>query len=77
MKNVNSILDCAQLCLSRYQECKSINFKHGKNSGTEKICELNNMTRLNAKNFVTDEEFDYLEPVQVRDYYGLELLACV
>ena len=35
------------------------------------------MTRLNAKNFVTDEEFDYLEPVQVRDYYGLELLACV
>lgn len=74
-KNVNNILDCAQLCLSRYRECKSINFKHGRNSGTEKICELNNTTRMSAKHFLPDEEFDYLEPVQVRYNYVLKKIS--
>jgi hypothetical protein len=66
---VNSILGCAQLCLSRYSKCKSINFKHGRKIDKQKICELNNMTRLaSLNNFVTDENFDYLEPVQVYIY---------
>ena len=65
-KKVSGILECTQLCLSRYLECQSINFKHERKTGRKKLCQLNNMTRITSPNkFVTDEDFKYLEPVQV------------
>ncbi|XP_028405580.1 uncharacterized protein LOC114528171 [Dendronephthya gigantea] len=61
-KEVKSMLDCAQLCLIRCSKCKSINFNHEK-----KICQLNNMTRIKStEKFIKDEQFKYLEPVQVQ-----------
>ena len=65
-KKVSGILECTQLYLSSYLECQSINFKLERKTGKKKLCQLNNMTRITSPNkFVTDEDFNYLEPVQV------------
>ena len=67
-QEVDSIMDCAHLCLSQYPQCRSINYEKAakKEDHKRRKCQLNNETRTTKpEEMVPDIAFNYFEPIMV------------